>query len=195
LFSDDFVLRRSSQHITLLVLSLRASQPPDELWRRGPPVCARQWHFWLCVCPCTCDAQLPCPADTPLPFVQVTTNKFHLKGSRLGPREDRLRDDLPGAARKANPEILEHNRKRAVEVKLLELRETLEAQGCGNCHGGLLPAFPQVSRRLSEEAIDEAVDAQRATLTAQATRELAAAPPQETHALSLIHISEPTRLM
>lgn len=60
----------------------------------------------------------------------MTTNKFHLKGSRLGPREDRLRDDLPGAARKANPEILEHNRKRAVEVKLLELRETLEAQGC-----------------------------------------------------------------
>jgi serine/arginine repetitive matrix protein 2 len=61
----------------------------------------------------------------------VTTNKFHLKGSRLGPRDSHCdRDDAPGASRKPNQEILEHNRKRAVEVKLLVLRESLEEKGC-----------------------------------------------------------------
>ena len=62
----------------------------------------------------------------------VTTNKFHLKGSRLGPRDSfRDRDDAPGgSSRKPNQEILEHNRKRAVEVKLLVLRESLEEKGC-----------------------------------------------------------------
>ena len=61
----------------------------------------------------------------------VTTNKFHLKGSRLGPRDShRDRDDAPGASRKPNQEILEHNRKRAVEVKLLVLRDSLEEKGC-----------------------------------------------------------------
>ena len=60
----------------------------------------------------------------------VTTNKFHLKASRLGPR-DSHRDDAPGgSSRKPNQEILEHNRKRAVEVKLLVLRESLEEKGC-----------------------------------------------------------------
>lgn len=65
----------------------------------------------------------------------VTTNKFHLKGSRLGPRDShRDRDDAPGgSSRKPNQEILEHNRKRAVEVKLLELRESLEEKGCVCC--------------------------------------------------------------
>jgi serine/arginine repetitive matrix protein 2 len=62
----------------------------------------------------------------------VQTNKFHVRASRLGPRDSlRDRDDLSGAgARKPNQEILEHNRKRAVEIKLLLLRESLEAAGC-----------------------------------------------------------------
>ena len=63
----------------------------------------------------------------------VTTNKFHLKASRLGPRDDQRGDLLKagGGVRKPNAEILEHNRKRAVEVKLAELRDALEAKGCG----------------------------------------------------------------
>jgi hypothetical protein len=60
----------------------------------------------------------------------VTTNKFHVRASRMAPR-DGPRDDLPGGGvRKPNKEILEHNRKRAVEVKLLMLRESLEEKGC-----------------------------------------------------------------
>jgi serine/arginine repetitive matrix protein 2 len=60
----------------------------------------------------------------------VQTNKFHLKASRLGPRDHGDRDALQGGMRKPNKEILEHNRRRALEVKLLELREKLEAEGC-----------------------------------------------------------------
>jgi serine/arginine repetitive matrix protein 2 len=62
----------------------------------------------------------------------VQTNKFHLRASRLGPRDSlRDRDDGSGAgARKPNQEILEHSRKRAVEMKLLLLRESLEEKGC-----------------------------------------------------------------
>ena len=61
----------------------------------------------------------------------VQTNKFHVKASRMGPRDSlRDRDELPGGGRKPNQEILEHNRKRAVEVKLLVLREALEDKGC-----------------------------------------------------------------
>ena len=63
----------------------------------------------------------------------VQTNKFHLRASRMGQRDSmRDRDDAPGAStRKPNQEILEHTRKRAVEIKLLALRERLEAEGCG----------------------------------------------------------------
>lgn len=62
----------------------------------------------------------------------VQTNKFHLRASRQGPRDSlRDRDDAPGGgARKPNADILDHNRKRAVEVKLLLLRDSLEEQGC-----------------------------------------------------------------
>lgn len=62
----------------------------------------------------------------------VQTNKFHLTASRQKPREQMrdLRSLEAPAARKANSDILEHNRKRAVEMKLLELREKLEEQGC-----------------------------------------------------------------
>ena len=58
----------------------------------------------------------------------VQNNKFNLRG-RPPPR-----DDGRGAARAPergpNPEILEHNRKREVEVKLVELADSLEEQGC-----------------------------------------------------------------
>lgn len=62
----------------------------------------------------------------------VQTNKFFLSASRQKPREQ-IKDlhalEGPGA-RQANQEILDHNRKRAVEMKLLQLREQLEEQGC-----------------------------------------------------------------
>lgn len=63
----------------------------------------------------------------------VQTNKFHLKASRMGPRDQGGREELQGGMRKPNKEILEHNRRRALEVKLLELRDKLESEGCV-CH-------------------------------------------------------------
>eukprot|EP01023_Acetabularia_acetabulum_P025340 TRINITY_DN2426_c1_g1_i7.p1 TRINITY_DN2426_c1_g1~~TRINITY_DN2426_c1_g1_i7.p1 ORF type:complete len:531 (-),score=110.80 TRINITY_DN2426_c1_g1_i7:197-1789(-) len=63
----------------------------------------------------------------------VQTNQFNLRrqpppaGSQHKPGDTKK----PRAERKANEEILEHNRKRDIEVKLLELRETLEERGYG----------------------------------------------------------------
>lgn len=64
----------------------------------------------------------------------VQTNKFFLTASRQKPREQMkdLRSLEAPAARKPNHDILDHNRKRAVEMKLLELREQLEEQGCAS---------------------------------------------------------------
>ena len=59
----------------------------------------------------------------------VQTNKFNLRrapvpkfGSEAGAQQH--------ADRKPNKDILEHNRRRQLEIKLLELREQLEEAGC-----------------------------------------------------------------
>ena len=80
----------------------------------------------------------------------MQTNKFHVKGSRQGPRDQGGRDELQGGMRKPNKEILEHNRRRALEVKLLELRDKLESEGyaAGDSrvhHDGVRDAHPRVS--------------------------------------------------
>ena len=59
----------------------------------------------------------------------ITTNKFSLRSGHHGQRDGGREGLGGGGVRKPNAEILEHNRKRAVEVKLAELREKLEAQG------------------------------------------------------------------
>jgi hypothetical protein len=115
----------------------------------------------------------------------VQTNKFHLRSSRLGPRDSlRDRDELPSGTRKPNQEILEHNRKRAVEIKLLLLRESLEEKGCAPtlnaAHAAVPPprwrsrraSLPRC-RRLSEEEIEEQLTKQRARLAAEAEQEAA----------------------
>eukprot|EP01025_Chloroclados_australasicus_P038833 TRINITY_DN400_c0_g1_i1.p2 TRINITY_DN400_c0_g1~~TRINITY_DN400_c0_g1_i1.p2 ORF type:complete len:475 (-),score=71.66 TRINITY_DN400_c0_g1_i1:717-2141(-) len=62
----------------------------------------------------------------------VQSNQFNLRrrpppaGSQGKPGEVKKRKE---GQQKANEEILEHNRKREIEVKLLELRESLEEQG------------------------------------------------------------------
>lgn len=56
----------------------------------------------------------------------IQNNKFNLRG---GPPPKFGDAKPPEQERKPNKEILEHNRKRQIELKLVELRETLEEEG------------------------------------------------------------------
>lgn len=62
----------------------------------------------------------------------VTSNSFNIRG---GPRtfDHAARDAKPvaPAVRKPDESILEHERKREVELKLVELEDELEVKGCG----------------------------------------------------------------
>ena len=70
--------------------------------------------------------------------------------------------------RKANPEIMEHDRKRDIELKCLELQDKLEEEG----YLPSSPAFSPVQRanygRLGEEEIEKKVEQLRRELTKQA---------------------------
>ena len=61
----------------------------------------------------------------------VQANKFLLKHrvTKVESREFQDGAGTGGISRKANKEILEHERKRQIELKLLVLREALEEQG------------------------------------------------------------------
>ena len=105
----------------------------------------------------------------------VQTNKFFIKPrstSGGGPPGRPHRPPLPDAAdgggglggmRKPNKEILEHDRKRQVELKLLVLRDALEEQGYTD--GEI------------EERVDEARKAAEAEATAAAAAEEAGGGP------------------
>jgi serine/arginine repetitive matrix protein 2 len=58
----------------------------------------------------------------------VQANKFNLTRAPV-PRFQEGAGGPPPADKKPNQAILEHNRKRQVEVKLVELRDQLEEQG------------------------------------------------------------------
>ncbi|KAM3279651.1 hypothetical protein ACQJBY_046806 [Aegilops geniculata] len=61
----------------------------------------------------------------------VQTNKFFIQPRAGGPPKAPLHshDDGAGGMRKPNKEILEHDRRRQVELRLVELRDALEEQG------------------------------------------------------------------
>lgn len=61
----------------------------------------------------------------------MQTNKFFVRPrpQRVDFKEFQEGEGMGGVTRKANKEILEHDRKRQTELKLLELEETLEEQG------------------------------------------------------------------
>lgn len=62
----------------------------------------------------------------------VQTNKFHRSASRLQRTEWRDLKDIHGAgpkSNKPNEEILAHQRKREIEVKLAQLEDDLEEKG------------------------------------------------------------------
>jgi len=63
----------------------------------------------------------------------VSTNKFNLKRTPVQqqqqpPNYDSLNAEGP-QQKKANMEIVEHNRKREIEAKIFELQDTLEEKG------------------------------------------------------------------
>ena len=61
----------------------------------------------------------------------VQTNKFNLRRAPVPKFGEGADGKQPHAAdRKPNKEILEHNRRRQMEIKLLELQDALEEAGC-----------------------------------------------------------------
>jgi len=91
----------------------------------------------------------------------VQTNKFFIKprstsgGGPSGPHRPPLHDAAGGdggglgGMRKPNRDILEHDRKRQVELKLLVLRDALEEQGYTE---GEIEERVEEARRAAEEA-------------------------------------------
>jgi len=60
----------------------------------------------------------------------VQGNKFNLRRAPVPKFQEGKPGGVPAADKKPNQAILEHNRKRQVEVKLLEFQDELEAKGC-----------------------------------------------------------------
>lgn len=66
----------------------------------------------------------------------VQTNKFNMRGGQQSAALSRpadLAEPVGNANRQPNKDILEHAKKREIELKLLELQDDLEEQGCVNC--------------------------------------------------------------
>lgn len=100
----------------------------------------------------------------------VTSNKFHRSGSRLRREEWKdLKTLHAGAerARKPDEAILEHNRKRDIEAKLMQLEDDLEEQGVPES---------EIAERLRTKRAELERDAERAKT--KATRK------DDTHAVA-----------
>ena len=85
----------------------------------------------------------------------VQTNKFHRSASRLQRTEWRDLKDIHGGgpkSNKPNEEILAHQRKREIEVKLATLEDELEEKGAG---------AEEIAERLKEARAKFERDAQR----------------------------------
>lgn len=83
----------------------------------------------------------------------VAANKFKLR-HRTGPvmtKEFGEGQGMGGVTRKANKDLLEHERKRQIELKLLELRDLLEDQGFPEDE--ILAQQQEVRAQLEEESL------------------------------------------
>ncbi|TKA24070.1 Pre-mRNA-splicing factor CWC21 [Salinomyces thailandicus] len=115
----------------------------------------------------------------------VQRNLSHLKPrdpattSRPSPQD---LDTLHHRQRQPDQEILEHDRKRAIEVKVFELRDRLEEEG------------------IDEDSIDDQCDALRTQLEAEQLRAGGGAPrtrdlkPHQVHEMARAKIEESERL-
>jgi serine/arginine repetitive matrix protein 2 len=94
----------------------------------------------------------------------VRRSLANIRAKPLAPYAREQAFDKPQTkTRKANPEIMEHDRKRDIEIKCLELQDKLEEEGY------LLPRPHKADcRRLDEEEIEKKVQQLRQELTKQA---------------------------
>eukprot|EP00976_Prorocentrum_cordatum_P087826 1187065-Prorocentrum_minimum.AAC.3 len=83
--------------------------------------------------------------------------------------------------RAPNKDIVEHTRKRQIEVELFTLRAELEDQGAG----GLIFCIRFDDRRFVEEDIDVKVDEKRKELEAKMDEDVASKKIDETHMIAL----------
>ena len=118
----------------------------------------------------------------------VQTNKFHRDASRLTRREaapgrDARRDAADARRRQPNAEILAHAAKRAIEVALVELEETLEARG-----------VPEEERRREIDAARERLTREDAAKRARAEADKARRRDESTHAVAVRKEEEMVRL-
>ncbi|CAI5462670.1 unnamed protein product [Closterium sp. Yama58-4] len=92
----------------------------------------------------------------------VQANKFAIRHrhTKLEAKEFQEGAGTGGISRKANKEILEHDRKRQIELKLLLLRETLEEQGYleDEIEEQMEQARAQLEAAMREESEDQALD-------------------------------------
>lgn len=68
--------------------------------------------------------------------------------------------------RQPNKDILEHDRKRAIEIKVLELQDKLEDEGCVQANVSLR-STPLTDHRVDEDEIEDRTDALRKKLQAE----------------------------
>ena len=88
----------------------------------------------------------------------VSANKFKLQ-RRHAPvmtKEFAEGQGMGGVTKKANKELLEHERKRQIELKLLELRDLLEDQGFPEDE--ILAQQQEVRAQLEEESLAAQAD-------------------------------------
>lgn len=69
----------------------------------------------------------------------VQRNLAHMRPRDYGAPYSRDIDSLRHKQRKPDPEILEHDRKREIEVKVFELRDELEEEGWVSLYAGAMP--------------------------------------------------------
>jgi len=111
----------------------------------------------------------------------VQTNKFNLRGP---PQQRRERDDNKGPTNRGpNAAILEHNRKRQIEVQVELMRDDLEEEGLSEeeIEGKLAAYRAKLIAKAEEEKQQQAVvvSASRTKATDQETHQIAARKAQQ----------------
>ena len=62
----------------------------------------------------------------------MQSNSFNVRGGQKVTERKQGSANRPPVVRKPDEKILEHQRKRAIEVKLAELEESLQEKGCAH---------------------------------------------------------------
>lgn len=71
----------------------------------------------------------------------VQSNSFNIRSHARNPEHNGDDERKPARVRKADDRILEHERKREIELKLVELSESLEDNGYALIPASVIPFF------------------------------------------------------